>query len=118
MAFPPQAFRRPGLRRLPAWLRGASVGRGILPRRLLHTLSRRLGDSRASGQHRHLCRRAGSALASAEGPVAARSPGPVFRAVTPPDAALKSAVVLAGPTASGKSEVAVLLAEQLGAEIV
>jgi tRNA dimethylallyltransferase len=38
--------------------------------------------------------------------------------VTLPDAVLKSAVVLAGPTASGKSEVALLLAEQLGGEIV
>jgi tRNA dimethylallyltransferase len=38
--------------------------------------------------------------------------------VTLPDAVLKSAVVLAGPTASGKSEVALLLAEHLGGEIV
>jgi tRNA dimethylallyltransferase len=38
--------------------------------------------------------------------------------VTLPDSVLKSAVVLAGPTASGKSEVAILLAEQLGGEIV
>jgi tRNA dimethylallyltransferase len=38
--------------------------------------------------------------------------------VTLPDAVLKSAVVLAGPTASGKSEVALLLAEELGGEII
>ena len=38
--------------------------------------------------------------------------------MTLPDAVLKSAVVLAGPTASGKSDVALLLADELGGEII
>ena len=57
-------------------------------------------------------------MAFAEGHGTTCPAGPAFRTVTVSDSVAGSMLVLAGPTASGKSEVALLLAEQVGGEIV
>src|ERR1035437_3588289 len=123
VAVPAQEVRRAGLRRLPGGLRSAALVHGDVSRRLsgAPTLPRRLGHAGAPRQHRDSCSGPGLALPPAAPRTKATLGLPMAAEPEngPPSSVFHSApFLLAGPTAVGKSEVAVLLAERIGGVII
>src|SRR6185503_8055603 len=108
-----QKIRWADLRCLPGLLRLYAILCGNVSRRLWHALPRRLGHARPSRQHRHPGLWRGIVFCS----LSAKN-GHVTDLASPSNLASTRVIALAGPTAVGKSELALLLGEKIGGEII